>query len=323
MRPHPFGIGLFFLLTATIFGGTTSSADPLEPTPVLANREAQRDLKAARRLYDDRRYYEAIPKLLNLISRSRGTNAGTESHYVLGLCYSEIEGYKDAIVMFQKYLELAPKGKFAEDSLKQVKTLSIAYNAKFPSDASIKAEIKRLEDELINSPEPPNSTDLKIQLADQYWVLGSYAQAGDLYVEIAKANPEFRSDQTFRERIDLHQDGTFTLITPDEQIRRAVEKEPLVIVNKNGFKTGRDTFKRTRQSYIVSGQIHNRSSERQHDVEVITTIYGFGNVIWDTKKNRIGRMNPGEIRAFSFKFQNFRNIEDLNRYTCEVTYKRK
>ena len=53
-----------------------------------------------------------------------------------------------------------------------------------------------------------------------------------------------------------------------------------------------------------------------YGVQIVVTVYGFGNMVYDTNTIHIGRMNPGEIRAFSSRFSNFDNIEEVQRYEC-------
>ena len=278
-----------------------------------------KDLDTAWRLYRQKQYHEAIPNLLHLISRYPNTPASIESRYLLGLCYYKIEGYQDALILLNDYLKSAPEGKYATESMQLVDTIKITYESRFPSSTKLSAEIDALETELAKTPQ---SVTLRIQLADKYWMNGSYDEAARVYLEIAKADPAYTRDQTFNERIELRSDGSYTIITPDEQTKRAIDREPLVIVNTNSFHSGRDILTSTRKYYVVSGQVVNRSQETMYGVEVYTTIYGFGNVVWDTNQYNVGRMYPGETRAFSFRFENFRNIEDINHYDCKVNYQR-
>ena len=43
---------------------------------------------------------------------------------------------------------------------------------------------------------------------------------------------------------------------------------------------------------------------------------------YDTTTVSVGRLNPGEIRAFSVRFSNFDNIENINRYECVASFQR-
>jgi tetratricopeptide (TPR) repeat protein len=315
-----FRIGVILLSLSVLTGcATTSQSIQKSSSSALLQQQAQDELNSAWKKYNNRQYHEAIPNLLHLLSRYLDTPASIESRYLLALCYYQVEGYKDSIDLFNDYLKLAPQGKYAAESRQHIAKISIAYEAQFPSDTRTKSEITRLENELASTPQ---SVTLKIKLADQYWQLGSYAQAGDLYVNVVQADPAFRRNQTFNERIDLHDDGTFTLITPKEQTKRSIEKDPLVIINTNSFRSGRDILTATRKFYVVSGQVVNRSNETKYGAEVVTTIFGFGNVVWDTNSYNIAQIRPGETRAFSFRFQNFRNINDINNYECKVTYQR-
>jgi hypothetical protein len=59
-----------------------------------------------------------------------------------------------------------------------------------------------------------------------------------------------------------------------------------------------------------------------YGVQVFVTIYGFGNVVFDTSTINIGRLNPGETRAFSVRFSNFDNIENVRRHEAVGTFQR-
>ena len=313
-------IGVSLLALSVLTGcATTSSAAQRSGASPAMQQQARNELDSAWSLYKNHEFHRAIPNLLHLLSRYNDTSASIESRYLLGLCYYEVEGYKDAIELFQDYLQRAPQGKYAAESQHHIEKISIDYESRFPTDARLKTEIKRLENELAATPQ---SVTLKIKLANQYWKLGSYAQAGDLYAEIVKADPAFGRDQTFNERIELRSDGSYTLITPDEQSKRAIEKAPLVITNTNSFRSGRELLSPRRKYYVVSGQVVNRSDETMYGVQVFTTIYGFGNIVFDTNDYNVGRMYAGETRAFSFRFQNFRNIDDIAHFDCKVTYQR-
>ena len=318
MKFYALGIGLIFIST---FSGCVTSSTGSNPSVRSPNfqQSAQQELSDAWRKYNRQQYHEAIANLLHLHSRYSGTSAGIESRHLLGLCYYQVDGFIDSIQSFKDYLRLAPQGKYAADSKRHIKEISIAYEAKFPSKNRLQSEIASLEKDLSASPQ---SVTTKLKLADRYWKLGSYARAADLYVAAAQSDPAITRDQTFNERIDLHADGTFTVISPSVQTEQAIEREPVIVTNTNSFKSGRDLFTQERKYYVVGGQVVNRSRETIYGVEVITTIYGFANAVWDTKQYRVGRMYPGETRAFSFRFQNFRNLDDINHYESKVTYQR-
>jgi hypothetical protein len=112
------------------------------------------------------------------------------------------------------------------------------------------------------------------------------------------------------------------IVTPSEIERRSIENRPLLITNTNYFRSGEDLITRESRFYVVSGQAHNRSDSILYGVQVHVTIYGFGNVIYDTATVNIGRLHPGEQRAFSIRFSNFDNINNVARYECIGTFDR-
>ena len=94
------------------------------------------------------------------------------------------------------------------------------------------------------------------------------------------------------------------------------------MVNTTAFKSGRDLLTRERKFYVVTGQVRNRSDSILYGVQVIVTLYGFGNVVYDTNTVNIGRMNPDEVRAFTVRFSNFPNIDDMNRHEVVPVFQR-
>jgi hypothetical protein len=59
-----------------------------------------------------------------------------------------------------------------------------------------------------------------------------------------------------------------------------------------------------------------------YGVEISITTYGFGNVVYDSQTVPVGDVRPGEIRAFSVRFANFREIESIDHYDYSVSYQR-
>ncbi|MFA6241883.1 MAG: FxLYD domain-containing protein, partial [Candidatus Hydrogenedentales bacterium] len=116
--------------------------------------------------------------------------------------------------------------------------------------------------------------------------------------------------------------GQYLILTPMEVQRREVEKQPLVIVNMSSFRSGEDLFTRQPLYYSVTGQAVNRSDSVLYGVQVMVTLYGFGNVVYDTTTANIGRLNPGESRAFSVRFSNFDDIENIYRYEAVGSFER-
>jgi hypothetical protein len=114
----------------------------------------------------------------------------------------------------------------------------------------------------------------------------------------------------------------FAVITPAEVQRRAIERQPLSIINTSAFKSGEDLITRTPLYYVVTGMAVNRSDSVLYGVQVLVTIYGFGNVVYDTNTVTLGRLNPGEMRAFSVRFFNFPSIHRIHRYEAVGTFER-
>jgi len=123
--------------------------------------------------------------------------------------------------------------------------------------------------------------------------------------------------------MELGPDGQYTVLTPDEAERRQSAAEPLTVFNVQSFRSGRyrpDQYSYVDEYYNVAGQAVNRSEQALLDVSVIVTIYGLAGQVYDTQTVQLGRLKPGEVRAFSVRFSNFDNIENVHRHECTVTY---
>ncbi|MDK1021474.1 MAG: hypothetical protein QGD90_07545, partial [Candidatus Hydrogenedentes bacterium] len=132
----------------------------------------------------------------------------------------------------------------------------------------------------------------------------------------------FKSDPVFSRRIELRPDGTHVLLTPTEIMRREIERQPISVTNMTSFRSGRDRRTQVPRHFVVTGQAINRSDSVLYGVQVLITIYGFGYRVYDTGAYRIGEMYPGEMRAFTVRFANFRELNSIERYDYSVRFQR-
>jgi tetratricopeptide (TPR) repeat protein len=323
--------GCVLLLVAFATGCATSSrSDPSTAKPTLTPLPPERerlsdDHVAAQEVLEARKMIDAgdtsavIPKLLTTISKYPASEAGLEARYWLGRAYYKIGGYRDAIGLFNEYLRLAPQGKYAGEANEYVSKLTTEYNQKFLSTEQLDENIRTLMQQAEQS---PDNLATQLALADLLWRRGEYDKSGALYKEIVTKHPDQANDLTIRARVEFQPDGQYVILTPQVVQRRQAESQPLVIINTNGFKSGEDLFTRQARYYSVTGQAVNQSQGPLNGVQVIVTIYGFGNVVYDTQTVNIGHMNPSEIRAFSVRFSNFDNIENVNRFECTGTFQK-
>ncbi len=292
---------------------------PADKERVGDDRAAALEIDEASKMVDAGDTSAVIPKLLATIAKYPSTESAHEARYWLARAYYKIGGYRDAIELFKEYLKLSPDGKHAAESNDYIAKLTEEYQQKFLSTEQLDANIKTLTDELAQSPDNLGS---QLALADLYWKRGDYAKAGDIYKNVVAKHPDQANDLTIRARVEFQPNGEVTVLTPAEIQRRQAESQPLVVINTQSFQSGRDLFTRETRFYSVTGQVVNRCDSVLNGVEVTVTIYGFGTKVYDTTTVNIGRMSPGEIRAFSVRFNNFDNIENVNRFECTTSYQR-
>lgn len=320
-------VGLAFQLA----GCTTPASNmPATATPVTKNRlleegSADKQVEEARRMIEAGDYNVVIPRLLQVIQKYPYSDASMDARYWLAVTYYNIKSYRDAINLFEEYLHSSPHGRYAEESAQRIAELRKEYTQEFGSPEQLDTKIGELWEKV---KQEPANYKLKWELADLLWKRGDYDMAGELYANIIEKYPTYATDVRLKDRIEFKPDGSYTLLTPEEKEKRAIEQEPLVITNLNDFRAGTDvgaaerSYYRQQNYYVVTGQAHNRGDSVLYGVQVNVTVYGFGNMIYDTSTVNIGRLNPGESRAFVVRSSIFDDIENVTRYEAVGTFQR-
>ncbi len=318
-------MGAAVVVAVFVWGcATPRSTAPSANLPVakggLADKQAAgKEIEDARRMIESGDTSTVIPRLLNTISKYPSSKAALDARYWLAVAYYKIGGYRDAINLFNEYLELAPEGTYAAEAKQFSAQLSDEYDQKYPSPEKLASQIQAATENLQAN---PNDLPSKLELADLLWRRGEYDKAGALYKSIVDRNRQLANDATIKSRVEFLTNGQYVVLTPSELQRRQIEAQPLEVINTNAFRSGPDLFTQEKRFYAVTGQVVNKSDSVLYGVEVIVTIYGFGSIVYDTSTVAIPRLNPGEIRAFSVRFTNFDNIENVNRYDCVATFQR-
>ncbi len=319
-------LGTPLLLVLSVLSGCVGprSSSPASPIPILKGTLADKgalskELEEARRIVESGDQTRAIPRLVHVISKYPNSDVGAEAHYWLGVAFYKSQSYRDAIDMFKTYQELRPNGRYAAQSKAYTDQLVEEYEKKFMTAEALEAQVQEVAGKLRNE---PGNLDLQMQLADLLCKRGDYQKAGEIYDAIAKANPNYPGMTIIAERVEYLTNGEYVLLTPVERQRRYIKERPLEVVNTTSFQSNRGLITREHQYYVVTGQVINRGESVLYGVQVVVTIFGFGNVVWDTNTVSFGRMNPGESRAFSVRFTNFPNIDDINRYEVVPTFQR-
>lgn len=261
----------------------------------------------------------AVGRLQEIILRYPGTPESADAQYLLGVAYENLGGTRDAISAYDTYLDVSPEGEWAEASRLSRDRLRHQYEASFPSQEKVNQEITALR---AQQQADPTSVDTKMRLADALWTQGQYEDAAKAYVEVAGSNADFAKSDHFRTRVELKPDGSYTVLTPMEVSRREASRNPIQVINTNSFAAVRDSFTQVPRFFVVTGQAVNRGESVIYGVNINVTLYGFGSQIYDTGTAQLGDMNPGEIRSFSLRFSNFREINSIERYESSVSFRR-
>lgn len=281
--------------------------------PVTGTGSSAQNVELARKTIEGGDPSAVIPRLLHVISVSPTSKPALDARYWLAVAYREMGSYRDSIEMYGEYLRLAPDGKYAQNAASELDALNREYQDKFQTPEEIDANIRELAGRVQQN---PGDIALQMTLANALWTRGDYQSAAKIYNEVLRTNPGRANDPELRDRIESLPQGGFVVLTPSEIQRREAERQPLFVFNTRSFKSGKDLFTREPLYYAVSGQVVNRGPSVMYGVEVVITVYGFGNMVYDTNTIHIGRMNPGEIRSFSSRFSSFDNIDEVQRFEC-------
>ena len=303
---------------------TPRSTSPAAVIPLLSGRigdqhAAKKEVEEAKHMIEGGEASLVIPRLLHTISKYPLSRAALDARYLLGLAYYEIDGYRDAIDVFDEYLRLAPEGRYADECAGYVAKLTEEYSRKYPSPKELDRQISDISQKLADA---PGKFEYEWELADLLWKRGDYANAAKFYIVIVEKHPQYAGDETVKSRVEILPNGEYVVLSPAEVQRRQIEAQPLVVINQASFRGGRDLFSREARYYVVTGQVLNRGDSVLYGVQVFVTVFGFGNVVYDTRTVTIGRLSPGEVRAFSVQMRNFENIENIDRYECVGVFQR-
>jgi tetratricopeptide (TPR) repeat protein len=278
--------------------------------------DAYRDMR-------DGKYSQAVSLYLLILQQNEGRpEALQEARFRLGECYYNMRSYLEAGVQFQRYLADYPQGAFAADAKQYLEKLQGIEEQKRQQEELRKQEIRaRLEHWREIARREPNNADAALQAGHALWDLQEYEEAGRQYLRAIQLDQNKRYDPLVNERMSFHEDGTATVLTPEDQERLERERNPIQVFNTHAYKGGgRDLFTSGPRYYIVTGQVVNRSNRTINNVAIIVTIFDFGGHVLDSASYRIGTMRPGQIRAFRTSFGTFENIYNIDKYEYEAVF---
>ena len=290
-----------------------------ESNSLLDRQPARKELGAAENLLKSGNPYSAIPRLLRAINKYPESRAGIDARFVLGRTYYEVNSFALAHDSLSRYLERAPGGQYAAEAREMITRLEQDARERYPTRESIEPQAQALRAEIAKG---NGTAGTHTALADLLWRQKRYEESAEAYLEAITLFPDLASDEVLRRRVEIGEDGTYTILTPDEVMRRDRESNPLRIFNVTAFPAQRNRRTLAYTRYVVAGQVTNWSSSPLRNVEVHVTLYGFANAVYDTRTQRFGTLQPGQSRAFSLRFANFDDLNRIDRYECVGTYER-
>ncbi|MBI1319242.1 MAG: tetratricopeptide repeat protein [Candidatus Hydrogenedens sp.] len=316
-------LALFAGGCATGGGGyaAPTGANPRQnPQARTSNSAVKHEIAAAQRYIEEGRYSQVLPRLLNVASRYPDNPEAAAAHYYIGVAYARIGGYPDALKAFDTYLAAAPEGPYAAAAREEKAALESTLDASYMTPEQLDA---MTEDAAAKLAQNEGDIAQQLLLADLLWKQGKYPESGKLYEGLVRRQPQLMQDTIVQQRIEPQSDGSFVVLTPDELLHRAAEKEPLMIYGAQSYESAElrgDLRYYEKDYYTVSGNVVNQSEHVVQGAQVLVTIYGFGSKIFDTKSFALGTMRPGDHRAFSVRFDQFDNVDNIQRFECQTTF---
>ncbi len=279
---------------------------------------ADQELAQARQMLGSGEHSRVIPRLTAIAAQNPGTDAGTEALYLLGLTYYKIEGIYNAEEYFRKYIDAAPDGAFAPLCREYLRGIEGAREQRGAARAALESRVAHYDG--VSAPE---ELAANLELAETYWHDGDFEKASTVYARVLRFWPTLKDDVLIRQRMEPAPGGGYVILTPQEVLRRQAEAAPLAVFNVQSFRSGQfraDHYGYQDEYYNVTGQTVNRSERLLLDTSVTVTIFGIAGQVYDTQTVQLGRLKPGEVRAFSVRFSHFDNIANVHRHECTVAY---
>lgn len=278
------------------------------------------DLAVARRLIESGSYSQALPRLINITLRDQSSPQAAEAYYLTGVAHHHIGGLTEAVNAYERYLELEPEGAHAVECRNALESIKTEVDAAYVSEEEFTRLIAEVEGRVARE---PNEVAHRLLLADLYWKQGNFDAAAKLYRQMLEAQPGLYQDRVISQRMQRQTDGTWKAYTPTVAIQQDAQANPLVIYGASSFRTTElrgDLRYYTVDFYHVSGHVVNQSKSAVKNVAVDVNIQGFGNKIYDTQTVQLGTMQPGQHRTFAVRFGNFDNINNVQRFDCQLRY---
>jgi tetratricopeptide (TPR) repeat protein len=286
---------------------------------VTNRRSAEIAVEQAREMVQEGGEAEAIPRLQQIIGRWPESESAFEARYWLGVSYAQLNGYRDAIEVFEEYLRLNPEGRRAARASEYLNQLRGAYARAYTSPDELDAQIREVSQALEAA---PGDGELLFELANLLWRRGNYDQAAEIYFTLATEYAQFAQTPEIFQRIEILPSGNYVALTPAERQRREIARQPIEVFNTEGFINQLFVYDTTQRTYTVSGQLRNRSDSVLYGVRAHVTIFDFADTVLDAQTRAIGRMSPGEVRAFSVQFTQFPSIHQIHDHEVTTSFER-
>lgn len=297
--------------------GHVEVGDTIPRGPDSHSGSAARDLATARRMIKAGESSLVIPRLQSLVDRYPGDVSALSARFFLGKAYYTVGAYTDAHRWLSEYLGLVPDGEFSEESAQLLAAISGEGQPAAKAD-----DLAALEAAIVAE---PDAMAPRLAYANALWEKGRYEEAGPVYDALLKKWPQLASDGAVSRRVERDASGGLIVLSPEEMQRRYREEEPLRIYNVSSFRSGRfeglPSVAREK-FYNVAGQAVNQSESPLEDVRITVTIYGFGQMVYDTQTITLGTLRPREVRAFSAQFSRFDDIHNVRRHECVGSFRR-
>ncbi len=240
-----------------------------------------------------------------------------------GLALYKLNTYHDARRVFLDLIQEFPESTEAVDARAYIQRvdyyMSPYTGQRAEAFGEVQDDLARLEALKVQY---PHDDRIHRTIGELYWELGNYDEAMRHYtraMELDAANREILYNRGHLKVVD--EQGTLAVMTPEEQLDREREEQPLQVFNLYTYKQrGRgDLGSSFYDKYTLTGMVRNQSRQIQRNVRLNVTFYNAQFYVLGSAERMIGTMAPGEVRSFVISTDTADNLYNIEHYRYSIT----
>ena len=272
-------------------------------------------------IFQDGQYARALTDYQ--VSLRNGLNARDAEHarFHIGVCYTMMKRYSNAVDAFQEYLEKYPEGRYvmeAGEALQKIEQVLGEDQKRWAATyQALAADIKEGEAEAAAN---PKSLQAHYRLADLYWRAGRYLESAESYARVIRMNESYLTDPVLVYRVRVTDSGKVVPKVGSLGMDQSGNEGPLR-VRTTTYRVASDFSDWSdRRSAVVSGTVQNTSARSYGPAQLQVNLLNLRGEILGSQKTGIGRLRGGESEGFLIEIPLSGEIRNVSRYECRLTY---